>query len=258
MPRSRHFAAALLLVLCSAGASPAVTGVRPNGLSREGPAFVSERQGETHPVRTRSVLDRWLKAIGGRARLDSVHSMYVKAVVVSNGQIGTLENWQAADGRYKTIVSLGDHEFTTVCDGSSGWAERDGEVEDLQGTALAAAITRSYLGSYSQFFTGRRSGSVEWVREDPDAYVIRLLPLGGIPLDFHLDKNTGLPVRHEMVDGDRTLTFYYLEWKDYAGLKVMQRGRQTSGSDAPDLTVTTQDITWNPSVDPKLFHKPAP
>ncbi len=212
---------------------------------------------EEHPVRTHFVLERWLKALGGRDKLAAVRSMYVKAIVVSNGQIGTLENWQTAEGKYKATVSLGDHEFTTVCDGQSGWAMGDGNVEDLAGNTLAAAVTRSYLGSYSQFFPDRRPGSMEWVREDDDAYVIRLLPAGGLPITFYLDKNTGLPLRHEIVDGDRTLTFYYLEWKDYSGLKVMQRGRQSTGPNAPELSVTAQDVSWNPTLDPKVFQKPA-
>ncbi len=236
MLRYRQFAAGLLVLLALA----------PVGA-------------EEHPVRTHFVLERWLKALGGRDKLAAVHAMYVKAIVVSGGQIGTLENWQTADGKYKATVSLGDHEFTTVCDGQAGWAAGDGgPAEDLSGNPLAAAVTRSYLGSYSQFFPDRRSGSGEWVREDPDAYVIQLLPAGGLPITFYLDQNTGLPIRHEMVDGERTLTFFYLEWKDYGGLKAMQRGRQTSGPNAPDLTVTAQDISWNPKLDPKLFQKPQP
>lgn len=211
---------------------------------------------EQHPVRTHFVLERWLNAIGGRDRLAAIRTMYVKAVLVSGGQIGTLENWQTSEGKYKAIVSLGDHEFTTVCDGQGGWTGADGAVADLDSDALSAAITRSYLGSYSQFFPDRRPGKVEWLREDPDAYVLRLLPTGGRPVVFYLDKYSGLPVRHEMEDGPRKLTFYYLEWKEYDGLKVMQRGWQSSGLDAPDLSVTAQDISWNPSLEPKLFAKP--
>ena len=251
MSRVRQLAAALLLLLAlapvaprSAGASPAVP-----------PA--PRRPDEQHPVRTRFVLDLWLKALGGRSKLLAVRSMYVKAILVSSGQIGSLENWQAADGRYKTVVNLGDHEFITVCDGRSGWTASDGAAQDLDAGALAAAITRSYLGSYSQFFPDRLPGSVEWVREDPDAYVLQLLPSGGVPITFYLDKTTGLPIRHEMLDGERTLTFYYLEWQDYGALKTWKRGRQTTGADAPDLSVTAQDISWNPTLDPKIFQKPA-
>ena len=245
MSRCRHIAAAFLL-LCTAGVPPVSSVGQP---TPAGP-------GEPHPVRTHFVLERWLKALGGRDKLSAVRSMYVKAIVVNSGQVGTLENWQTADGKYRATVSLGDHEFTTVCDGQAGWAASDGAAEDLAGNALAAAVTRSYLGSYSQFFPDRRPGSIEWVREDPDTFVIQMLPAGGLPITFYLDKNTGLPLRHEMVDGERTLTFYYLEWKDYSGLKALQRGRQTSGPDSPDLSVTAQDISWNPTLDPKLFQKP--
>lgn len=212
---------------------------------------------EEHPVRTHYVLDRWLTALGGKDKLRAVKTMYVKAVIVNAGQIGTLENWQTARGEYKTTVSLGDHEFVTVCDGRSGWAARDGAVQDLDGDSLAAAITRSYLGSYSQFFPDRQPGSVEWVREDPDVFVIKLLPTGGVPVTIYLDEITGLPIKHEIVDGDHTLTFYYLEWQDYGGIKTWRRGRQTSGdAAAPDLTVTAQDIHWNPPLDEKIFRKP--
>ncbi len=213
---------------------------------------------EEHPVRTHHVLEHWLNALGGKDKLGSVQTMYAKAVIVSGGEIGTLENWQTARGEYRTAVIIGDHEFITVCDGRSGWAARDGTTQDLDTDSLAAAVTRAYLGSYSQFFPDRQPGSVEWVREDSDAFVIRILPAGGVPVTFYLDKTTGLPSRHEIVEGDHTLTFYYLEWQDYDGIKTWRRGRQTSGSDtAPELTVTAQEIDWNPKLDPTLFQKPA-
>ncbi len=213
---------------------------------------------EEHPVRTHHVLARWLDALGGKAKLQSVQTMYVKAVIVSGGQIGTLESWQTARGAYRTTVLIGDHEFVTVCDGRTGWAGRDGAAQDLDGDSLAAAVTRAYLGSYSQFFPDRQPGTVEWVREDPDAFVIRLVPASGVPVAFYLDKSTGLPLKHEIVEGDHTLTFYYLEWQDFDGIKTWRRGRQTSSGDtAPELTVTAQQIDWNPKLDPKLFQKPA-
>ncbi len=283
MPRFRQIAAVLLLLAFDCVAQPPTAVLFNEIVARppsagmveavlvEAPAFrrgfieptnisqpLQGRQNtEPHPVRTHFVLERWLKALGGRDKLRAVHSMYVKAIVVSSGQLGTLESWQFADGRYKATVNLGDHEFTTVCDGHSGWTASDGAAEDLKDNALAAAITRSYLGSYSQFFPDRLPGSVEWVREDDDAYVLKLLPTGGLPITFYLDKTTGLPLRHEMVDGERTLTFYYLEWKDYGALKTWKRGRQSSGPDSPDLTVTAQDISWNPTLDPKLLQIPA-
>jgi len=212
---------------------------------------------EEHPVRTHHVLARWLDALGGKDKLRSVKTMYVKAVIVSGGQIGTLESWQTARGEYRTAVMIGDHEFITVCDGRSGWAARDGIAQNLDGDSLAAAVTRAYLGSYSQFFPDRQPGSVEWVREDPDAFVLKLLPAGGVPVTFYLDKATGLPTKHEIFEGGHTLTFYYLEWQDYDGIKTWRRGRQSSGTDAaPELTVTAQDIHWNPPLDEKIFQKP--
>jgi len=211
---------------------------------------------EQHPVRTHYVLERWQAALGGKAKLQAVQSMYVKAVIVVGGQIGTLEKWQTARGDYKTTALLGDHEFVTASDGQIGWASTDGTYQDLSGDALASAVTLSYLGSYSQFFPGRQAGSVEWVREDPDAFVIRITPAGGAPVTFYLDKTTGLPIKHEMADGERILTFYYLEWQAYDGIKTFRRGRQTAGDAAPELTVTTQDVSWNPKLDPRIFRKP--
>ncbi len=208
------------------------------------------------PGRTQQVLDRWASALGGKDNLRQVTGMYVKAVVVAGGQIGTLENWQTVKGEYKTIVSLGDHEFITVCDGHGGWASRDGSVADLSEDALGAAITRAYLGSYSQFFPDRQHGSVEWVREDPEAYVIKVSPQGGIPMTFYLDKSTGLPFKHEVVDAGRALTFYYDEWKDYGAVKTWRRGRQTAGDPDSDLNVTTQEVRWSPSIDPRIFQRP--
>lgn len=208
------------------------------------------------PPSTSALLDRWAKALGGKENLRKVTGMYVKAVVVAGGQIGTLENWQTAKGEYKTIVSLGDHEFVTVCTGQGGWASRDGTVSDLSEDALAAAISRSYISSYSQFFPDRQPGAVEWVREDADAYVIQVSPKGGIPMTFFLDKSTGLPIKHQVVDSGRELTFFYDEWKDYGTLKTWRRGRQTSGDAESDLSVTTQEVRWSPPIDPKIFERP--
>jgi outer membrane lipoprotein-sorting protein len=210
------------------------------------------------PVKVNDVLDHWAKALGGKDNLRKVTGMYVKAVIVAGGQIGTLENWQTSKGEYKTIVSIGDHEFITVCDGHGGWASHDGTVTDLSDDALAAAVTRGYMGSYAHFFPERQTGEVEWVREDADAYVVKVEPKGGMPMTFYLDKNTGLPTKHEVVDSGRELTFFYDEWKDYGNVKTWRRGRQTAGDPDSDLTVTTQEVRWSPPIDPKIFQRPGP
>jgi hypothetical protein len=207
--------------------------------------------------RANEALDRWAKALGGKDNLRKVTGMYVKAVIVVAGQVGTMENWQTAKGQYKTIVSLGDNEFVTVCDGHAGWSSRNGTVADLEGDSLSAAITRSYLNSYSQFFPDRQLGTVEWVREDPDANVIKVSPTGGLSITFYLDKTTGLPIKHEIVDSGHTLTFFYDEWKDYGKVKTWRRGRQASGDPDSDLTVTTQEVHWDPQIAPALFARPA-
>ncbi len=206
---------------------------------------------EQHPVRTHFVIDRWMAALGGKERLGRVSSVYVKAVIVRGGEIGTLENWQTAGGEYKTTVMLGDHEIITVCNGKTGWSSVDGSARDLQGEALAGAITRSYLGSYSQFFPERLPGTVEWVGEEADAYVIRIEPAGGTTVRFYLDKKTGLPLMHKSGD-DQAQPFTYIEWQDYDGIRTWKRGRDPEA----DLTVTVQEVHWNPKLDPKIFDKP--
>ena len=39
-------------------------------------------------------------------------------------------------------------------------------------------------------------------------------------------------------------------------MKIFKRGRQTAG-EGPELNVTTQEVDWNPKLDPKIFQKPA-
>ena len=208
---------------------------------------------EQHPVRTHYVLDRWLAALGGKQRLQAVNTAYVKALIVRAGQIGTLEVWQTAKGTYKTTLIFGDHEITTACDGKTGWSSVDGAVQDLSADVLAGAITRSYLASYSQFFPDRLPGTVEWVREDENEFVINVEPAGGSPVIFYMDKRSGLPTRYETSAGDSTQSFSYLEWQEYEGIKTWKRGRD----DEADLTVTVQEVQWNPKLDPKVFQKPA-
>jgi len=205
------------------------------------------------------VLHRWAEALGGVEKLKGIENTYTKIEIKTAGLTGVVEDWQTIQGQHRQSVDLaGVYKSLTVFDGSKGWnQDHNRKIQELSGTDLEDEITTAYLGSYSYFFSDRKPGKVEYLGEDKSKknYVVKLLPAGGKPITYYLDKKSFLPVKSERPDAERTMTATMSDWRGINGIKTAFSIHQTSGDPRSEVQITVQEVRFNQALDQAVFAK---
>ncbi|HVO82231.1 MAG TPA: aspartyl protease family protein [Terriglobales bacterium] len=208
---------------------------------------------------TQSVLDHWAAAIGGREKLQALHGTYSRMHIEIGGIGGTVQTWEATDGKRREETRLGSLvREDTIFDGQDGWSRNaQGKLRPLAGADLEEQVTNAFLASFSQFFTGRRSGRVEYAGEEGNTWVLRLLPEGGRAVTEYIDKITGLPIKEVQRVEDREQVLYIEDYRDVDGLKFASRARQVTGGDEKyAVRLTLDEVRLDPPLAAALFTKP--
>jgi predicted aspartyl protease len=208
------------------------------------------------------VLDRWAAALGGRDKLEHIHTIHTRGSVETGGMQGTFERWSTWRGEFRMALDFsGAIHQVNIFDAKQGWAmDANGAVHQLSGGNLRSAASSAYEASDSFLFPGRLPGVVVFSGRDANqsAYVIRLEPEGGNPVTVFLDDNTFLPKREETagpLGNPRSITIS--AWREFAGIKVPARVIQSTGDPKFDIATTTEQVEINPPLAAELFTKPA-
>lgn len=203
------------------------------------------------------LLLQWANALGGKEKLASIRAVHTRFQLETGELTGTGETWNDAQGRSRQQVELGGTKELTVFDGKQGWT-RDtvGKVRALEGKDLENAVTDAYLGSFSQFITGRMPGNVEYAGMEGPLAKLRIVPERGVPATVFIDTASGLPVREVRPSQERTLTTYLEEWKVVEGIKFPSRVRQGTGDPSYDVHVNVVETDVNAPIEAALFAKP--
>src|SRR5215510_13710587 len=116
-----------------------------------------------------SLVDRWLKAVGGRAKLEAVKAIYREATLEVGGLQGTIKVWHTAEGKYRKEEQVGSFSSVETFDGATAMVQRGaGPPQTLAGAELAIARAKAYANSNAMFFVffpERRRGTLD-VRGD--------------------------------------------------------------------------------------------
>lgn len=202
-------------------------------------------------------IEKWQQALGG-ALLEGISAVHQRTSVQTGGLEGHSEDWQRATGERRLTVDLGGvYSETDVFDGRVGWRkDQSGAVRELAGHELEAQRTLSYLGSFSYFFKDRLPGEVIYVGEQGGFHVIEVTPEGGRTAKIFLDKETFLPVKQEGLEGDRTQTLSFADWREVKGVLFPFEVRQSAGESKYDFLFRVQELHLNETFDDALFIEP--
>lgn len=207
-------------------------------------------------------LDLWASAIGGKEKLAQVNNVYSRGTAETGGLKGPVEDWITSSGKHRSHVQFGNvFSNLTVFDASQGkgWIlDQNGKVRALEGTEIQDEITADYLATSSFLFPSRMPGVVEFAGEDESGKLLKLKlkPEGGREVTMYLDKTTGLPVRQEQPQQERTQTTTFSDWRDVDGLKLAFQFRQSTGDPKYDAVITLEEVKTNVSLEDALFAKP--
>jgi len=223
-------------------------------------AFFNYSQRAGSVSKEAEVLRGWARALGGLERLRQIENVYIRGKVETGGLSGLFEEWRVARGQHKQNIELGQaYKQLTVFNGRLGWiVDQNGSVQELKGADLQNEITSAYLASFSHFFGGRLAGRIEYLSDDETKHadVLKILPQGGRPVTFFIDKATHLPLKLERREADRTRTTYFSDWREVDGLKMPYQLRQAVGDSTHELVLRIEEVRLNVLLSQREFEKP--
>lgn len=215
------------------------------------------------------VLDKYLKAIGGKARLDGVTTQWMKGSVVDSTGTNSLEIYRKAPGKMLMVRQAAKNTLVQAFDGKIAWRQFDGRVVELGGVDAAFAGRDARfdkdINLKEQFIRMSVSGTDKV--GDREVYLIE-----GVPNDGHIsglsyaterlffDIQTGLLLRRlieiETVLGRFPFATEFVDYREVDGVKVPF----TISIATPTSTTTLKftEIKLNDPIGDDRFHKPAP
>lgn len=212
------------------------------------------------------IVERFIKALGGRAAWLKIKSHYVAGTfeVAGTPTKGTYEVYLKGSTRSLTIMRLAvGGEIKTGFDGQRGWSQTLQNEAQYEPPAKQAAIKRDadfykYL-NFRRHFPNAKVTGIEEV-EGLKAYLIEAIPAGEhLPERLYFDVRTGLLLLRETSSKDSvgkktSDMMYYDDYREIHGIKVAYMLRIISGN----TTIVTKhtEVKNNIAMDDAMFNLP--
>jgi len=211
------------------------------------------------------ILDRYEKAIGGRAAWEKFTSQVMMGTIEVPAMelSGTVMIHEKAPNKVLVAVIINGAAFQQGFDGTTGWTDdpKNG-LRDQAGAELAEAKRAAdFLHSFkmrrayaSMIVTGTEKIG------DTDTWVIEAgVPEGGEPTKLYFDKQSGLLLRaisqNHDAEGVSQLKNDFEDYRDVDGVKVPFVSRQTNGDTT--YTMRISEVHHNVDLGDSEFAKPA-
>jgi hypothetical protein len=203
-----------------------------------------------------SLIDRWANAVGGRARISAIKSIYREGTIEYAGNQGTIKVWHTADGKYRKEERIATYSLIETFDGVNG-ASQQGDAPPHQMTPAESqlATSRRFANANAMFFAffpERRRGSVD-IQADG---TILLKPDGGVAWRVTLDPQTSLPQTMVHEEGKQTITVTLGSYQTIDGIKFETEIRRSAGDPTRGAVIHFNKTVINAAVEPSLFSLP--
>ena len=212
----------------------------------------------------KEVLDKYVKAVGGRAAIEKIKSRTLTGTVeiTAMNLKGTFEAYNAPEGKsYSKTVLTGVGELLEGTDGKTAWV-----VNPFQGNRekTGAELTQSRLINdfyrdlnLEKLFPKMELKGIEKVGEK-DAYVITATAEGVPSETWYFDTKSGLMLRSDVTaiapEGNQPISFFFEDYRSVDGLMVAHRIRNQTPSFV--MTMTVGEIKHGLPVDETKFARP--
>ena len=190
----------------------------------------SVAQSKGAPPSVDKILDKYVKAVGGRAAIERIKTRLIKAsFVLNDGTLGTLAVYAKAPNKRMAMVSDPDGHVINEYgfDGSVGWNQRpDGGFYEVSGPLLASMKRDADFYREINLKTLYPKASVIGKKKvgDREAYVVEAIPENGPAEKMYFDALTGLLARRdeqvEFPQGSAELKIYFEDYKEVDGIKL--------------------------------------
>jgi hypothetical protein len=209
------------------------------------------------------VLDRYVRAVGGKTALEKLSTRVLKGWLVAQGGLkAPLEIYEKAPNKMLIVFQIPGNPSTVGFDGAMAWEKnqqngvremKGGEVDFVRRTAefhKEMNLSRLYprLEAKGQAKLGERQ-----------AYVIDATSAAGSLVRLYFDADTGLLVRQDFEmegpQGKMPMQIYFEDYRVVDGVKLpFVRRWERAGF---TFTQKVDEITHNVAIDDARFAKPA-
>jgi hypothetical protein len=208
-----------------------------------------------------TILDKHLKALGGRDAIAAVKSVKAFSSLEYMGMVGETVSIIKFPSQYYTHLDLGVITEDKGFDGITAWTtDQNGITRRDSPEELKPVINELYLAGYSYLLAGRNNGRVEYRGDtligEGEYHQLAMFPEGGDSLIAFINVTTGrLEYRSEIVTGIRMNTSYS-DFRKIAGIET-HFAFQVETVGAPyELTSWIDSIQVNPEIPDSLFFMP--
>ncbi len=210
------------------------------------------------------VVEKYIKAIGGREPLKKQKSRYQAATVELSpmGLKGTVETFARSDDRLLVKTSLaGIGDILLGYDGQRAWTvnpiqgNRMQEGKELLQTKRTAMFAREV--AFDKLYTAMRVRGIEPVG-DRQTYVV-VGSTDGLPDDvLYFDTETGLMLRSDSItiapEGEQAITSFYDDYREVEGTRSPFKIR--AKTPAFEINTVITEIKYNIPIDDAKFIQP--
>ncbi|MFT6147891.1 MAG: putative Zn-dependent peptidase [Saprospiraceae bacterium] len=209
-------------------------------------------------VTAETVVDNYIKAIGGKAAMEEVKDIQTTMELSAMGQTLDAKISQKSPNKYKMTIKMQGQVFQQqVYDGTNGAMSGMMGNKKLEGEELMALKEQSAIFTELNYakdgYTLEMKG-MESV-DGKDAYkVLVTAPSGSKATDYY-SKETGLKIRSisslESPQGAMTQTVDYSDYKATKGIKMPQMIKQSTGPQT--IIMTVKEVKINEGINDDEF-----
>ncbi len=232
------------------------------GAGKQGPAPTSST------AEGKALLAKVVEGLGGKAKVDAVKTMRLKAAMLHKTPQGDMnseaEAFSAFPDRVRMTMRLPMGEVTTVLSGEDGFMQMMGTTRDLPAAmkdTMVKGMKRETLLVAQQGNNPKYIFSVGGTEKigDVEAQILDI-NADGAQIRWYVDPNSGRILRSSYQAMEMTGPVHrendYSDWRTVDGItlpfksRVTSDGKESGGSEA-------LEVEFNPVIDPKIFEKPA-
>ena len=215
-----------------------------------------------------SLFDKYIQALGGRARVESLTSIAAKGTYAGYDTDHVkvpVEIFSRTPAARTTIVHTKFGDSVRTFDGTQGWiasVDRPLLLLPLTGGNLAGARFDALL----PFPLALKQAFARWrvtqtTIDDKDTYVVQSVPQAGqTPLNLYFDEDSGLLVRvlrfTDTAVGRVPTQIDFSDYRDVQGTKMPFKVTTTWTDGQSEIELA--DVQANVAIDPSRFRQPAP
>lgn len=208
------------------------------------------------------IVSKHIAAIGGKAAVDAVKSLYIESNVEVMGTDAPSTTWIVSGKGYKNEVMFNGSKIQQCVTDKGGWM-----VNPMMGQTSAVAIPDEQLktlkgqinvGGPLYDYAGK-GNKIELLGTDSADYKVKLTSTAGLIITFFINQKTYLidkTVSTASIQGqDMETTVLFSDYRKLDGGYVLNFGQQVS-LPMYTLNITHKKVEVNKPVDPAIFDMP--